>query len=63
VILACETLYWGGWDLLSDDTRDAQLATLLQVCIDERVSAMRPFGIPHGLQADPVTLLERAVCR
>jgi hypothetical protein len=33
VILACETLYWGGWDLLSDDTRDAQLATLLQVCV------------------------------
>jgi len=29
VILACETLYWGGWDLFQDDTREGQFKTLL----------------------------------
>jgi 2-polyprenyl-3-methyl-5-hydroxy-6-metoxy-1,4-benzoquinol methylase len=32
VVLCCECLYWGGWDLLHDDTRDALLTTLGAAC-------------------------------
>mmetsp|Transcript_17903 Transcript_17903/g.24762 ORF Transcript_17903/g.24762 Transcript_17903/m.24762 type:complete len:243 (+) Transcript_17903:77-805(+) len=31
VLLACETLYWGGWDLLQDDTREALLKSFLSL--------------------------------
>jgi hypothetical protein len=36
VIVACETLYWGGWDLLCDDTRDAQLVRALALLAHPR---------------------------
>ena len=31
-VAACETLYWGGWDVFDDDTRAPQLATMVEAC-------------------------------
>lgn len=31
-VAACETLYWGGWDVFADDTRAPQLATMVEAC-------------------------------
>lgn len=31
-VLACETLYWGGWDVFDEDTRSPQLATMKHAC-------------------------------
>ena len=33
-VAACETLYWGGWDVFEDDTRAPQLATMVEACGD-----------------------------
>ena len=32
VVLACEVLYWGGWSLLTDDTREPLRKTLQALC-------------------------------
>lgn len=32
VVLGCEILYWGGWDLFSEDTREPLLKTLVDAC-------------------------------
>jgi hypothetical protein len=31
-VAACETLYWGGWDVFAEDTRKPQLATMVEAC-------------------------------
>lgn len=62
VIVACETLYWGGWDLLCDDTRDAQLVRALALLALHRrtVSPSPSRHSPAGSSSPPpqATLLQ-----
>ena len=44
-VAACETLYWGGWDVFDDDTRAPQLATMVEACAGGAVARVVAFTV------------------
>ena len=44
-VAACETLYWGGWDVFAEDTRKPQLATMVEACAGVRSALVVAFTV------------------